>query len=109
MTEKIKPAARRAAKSIRVELEGDFAGWYAECRSAKDLPARIYGELAAVAEADAQAIVKLAEVLDKIVTSHNLPNAETGALAESMLDVTPDALAALSEAWSRAAFASDPS
>jgi hypothetical protein len=109
MSEKIKPAARRAMKSIRVELEGEFAGWYAECRSAKELPARIYGELAEVGEADAVALVKLAEVLDKIIVAHNFPRAEDGALAETMLDVAPDALAALSEAWSRAAFAPDPS
>jgi hypothetical protein len=109
MATAIKPAARREAKVLKVELEGDFAGWTAECRSAKDLPARIYGELAAVGEADAVALVRLAAVLDKIVITHNFPKAEDGTLAETMLDVSPDALAALSEAWSKAAFATDPS
>ncbi len=105
----ITPARARTPKIIKVELEGELAGWWAECRSANDLPARLYGDLAAIGDANAEALVKLAETLDKIVVSHNFPNATTGELAESMLDVAPDALAALAEGWSRKAFAPDPS
>lgn len=105
----IKAAARRTPSNIRVELTGDFAGYWAETRSAKDLPARIYGELAGISDDDSSAILKLAEVMDRIVVSHNFPDVTTGELAASMLDVAPDALAGLSEAWSRKAFAVDPS
>lgn len=105
----IKVAPRRPAASIRIELTGDFAGYWAEVRSAKDLPARVYGELAGINEDDSSAITKLASVMDRIVLSHNFPDVETGELAASMLDVAPDALAGLSEAWSKKAFAVDPS
>ena len=47
--------------------------------------------------------------MDRIVVSHNFPDVTTGELAASMLDVAPDALAGLSEGWSRKAFAVDPS
>lgn len=105
----IKPAQRRTAANVRIELTGDFAGYWAECRSAKDLPARVYGELASISDEDNSAILKLAAVMDRIVVSHNFPDVTTGELAASMLDVAPDALAGLSEAWSRKAFAVDPS
>jgi len=105
----IKVAARRTPSNFKIELTGDFDGYWAELRSAKDLPARIYGELANISEDDGNAITKLAAVLDRIVVSHNFPDVTTGELAPSMLDVAPDALAALSEAWSKKAFAVDPS
>jgi hypothetical protein len=105
----IKVAARRTPTNIRIELTGDFDGYWAEVRSAKDLPARIYGELAGISEDDNNAIMKLASVMDRITVSHNFPDVTTGELAESMLDVAPDALAALSEGWSKKAFAVDPS
>jgi hypothetical protein len=104
----IKVAPRREATVVRVELEGDFAGYWAEARSARDLPARLYGELASISGEDPSALVKLAAVLDKVVVTHNFPAVETGELAASMLDVAPDVLAALSEAWSKKAFAVDP-
>lgn len=105
----IKVAARRTPSNFKIELTGDFDTYWAEVRSAKDLPARVYGELANINEDDGNAITKLAAVLDRIVVSHNFPDVTTGELATSMLDVAPDALAALSEAWSKKAFAVDPS
>lgn len=104
----ITPAPARAITVIRVELTGDLAGWWADCRSPKDLPARVFGQLAGLGEADAAALVKLAGALETIVVAHNFPDATTGKLATSLLDVAPDALAALASGWSEKAFASDP-
>jgi hypothetical protein len=104
----IKPAPARAITVVRVELTGDLTGWWADCRSAKDLPARVFGELAQVGDGDAAALVRLANAIDKVVVEHNFPDATTGKLAASLLDVAPDALAALAAGWSEKAFTPDP-
>lgn len=101
-------APARAVTVIRVELEDELAGWWADCRSGKDLPARLFGQFSTLGEADAASLMKLAEMLDAIVIGHNFPDATTGKLATSMLDVAPDALAALAAGWSAKAFAQDP-
>lgn len=104
----IKPAPARAITVVRVELKDDLTGWWADCRSPKDLPARVFGQLAEIGEADAAALVKLAGALETIVVEHNFPDATTGKLAASLLDVAPDALAALAAGWSEKAFTPDP-
>jgi hypothetical protein len=102
-------APARAITVVRVELKDDLTGWWADCRSPKDLPARVFGQFAEIGQADAAALVKLAEALETIVVSHNFPDATTGKLAASFLDVAPDALAALAAGWSEKAFSPDPS
>lgn len=108
MTVPAKTAAMPPAATVTIELETPFAGWVAECRSARSLPARIFGDFAALAESPPDAVVRLASLMERVVIAHNFPDALTGKPAASLLDCSPEAIGALAEAWTAKATTADP-
>lgn len=97
------------ATTFVIELPAPFTGWAAECRSARNLPARLFGDFAALADATGgDTISAMARLMEQIVVEHNFPDALTGERAASLLDCTPEAIAALAEAWTEKATTADP-
>lgn len=104
----IKAATRPETKIIKVELDGELAGWWADCRAASELPARALVELQAVDDAGNPDIAKIIGAFDRVVVRHNFPNAD-GEVADSMLDVEPlSAVLTALQTWSDKAVAPDP-
>lgn len=75
-----KVASRPAPRTIPIALDGDLAGW--ECQARIDFPTSWFVEL------NTHDLSKVLGVLDKIIVTHNFPDA-TGAPAATMADVDP--------------------
>jgi hypothetical protein len=77
---KRRPAKRPAARTVTVQLEGEFEGWEATARA--DFPARY------LADFDSGKLERIIPALDAIVLDHNFPNSQDE-IAASMGDVDP--------------------
>ena len=77
---KRKAAKRPAPRTVTVTLGGDFEGWEATARA--DFPARW------LAEFDTADYAKFTVFMDRIVTSHNMPDSDDE-IAATMADVDP--------------------
>ena len=85
MTSAVRQLKRKAAKrpsqrTVSVILDGEFAGWEATARA--DWPARWMEDL------DPEDVPRFMSFLDRIILSHNMPNADDE-IADSMMDVDP--------------------
>ena len=74
-------ARRPPTRTVTVTIaEGEYAGW--------ELTARADFSAGLLVKLEAKTVAEVVEVLDLIVTDHNMPNA-AGELAERMADVDP--------------------
>lgn len=76
-----RPVAKRPpARTVLVELKGDFAGW--ACTARADFPAGILADL------QSSSVDRVVRAMAAIVLEHNFPGADDE-LAGSMRDVDP--------------------
>jgi hypothetical protein len=76
-----KAAPRPKARTVTARISGgDFDGWEATARA--DFPTRL------VVDLNSGDLGKILDVLDRIITDHNMPDSD-GNIAEHLADVDP--------------------
>lgn len=80
-------------ETVKITLEGEYAGWTAELR--KQVSARILLEL------ESGESVRALQAFSKLVVSHNFRGLD-GKPCEDVLDAPVDALTQTLEAWGKA-------
>lgn len=75
-----KAARKPAARTVAIALDGELEGW--ECQARVDFPASWFVEL------ESRGLEAVLGVLDRIIVSHNFPDAD-GNVAARMADVDP--------------------
>ena len=82
-----------AVKTVRIELEGEYAGWYAEMRSNVSMNE--------VVEVQSEKIPRIVAALKRIVISHNFKTVD-GEAAADLGDADTAAWGQLIEKWGKA-------
>ena len=82
-----------AAKTVRIELEGEFAGWYAEMRSNVSMNE--------VVEVQSENIPRIVATFKRVVVSHNFKTVD-GETAADLGDADTRAWSQLIEKWGKA-------
>jgi hypothetical protein len=82
-----------AVKTVRIELEGEYAGWYAEMRANVSMNE--------VVEVQSENLPRIVAALKRVVVSHNFKSVD-GSAATDMGDADTRAWSQLIEKWGKA-------
>ena len=82
-----------ATKTVRIELEGDYAGWHAEMRANVSMNE--------VVEVQSENLPRIVAALKRVVVSHNFKSVD-GSEAIDMGDADTRAWSQLIEKWGKA-------